>query len=283
MTCAKLTLHRVFLYKTQRVRLISIAINSLIKYSTLNTRLLRYSPLCMGRNTLYQGDRKESQQEYRLIWLGSQITSRVSQNALSIRYIYIDNNRVEGWFTPPYVWFRIWRCLYRTNPIHESVSCIVSPANVENTTNTSGFPTLPAYVCRLYATAFRVSLGRCRYWPPYPAMPPEPLPVRQTHILLSASPHGEPPCRSANTSRHRVRRGLTSPSRLLTTTVNKQRRSRRYAPLKKRARWTRFFFRKRNSIVLFVKFYPVLSRVWTISNTVQNAALQYAYRAAGES
>ena len=46
---------------------------------------------------------------------------------------------------------------------------------------------LPAYACRIYVAAFRASIGLWRLWPPHPAAPPHPLPVRQASILPRAS------------------------------------------------------------------------------------------------
>jgi len=46
---------------------------------------------------------------------------------------------------------------------------------------------LPAYACRIYVTAFRASIGLWGNTPPYPAVPPHPLPVRQASILPRAS------------------------------------------------------------------------------------------------
>ncbi|WP_214086614.1 hypothetical protein, partial [Photorhabdus heterorhabditis] len=48
--------------------------------------------------------------------------------------------------------------------------------------------------------------------------------------LPSDSPRGGHPCRSANTSPHRVCGGLSPLSRSLATTAKEQRLSRRYAP-----------------------------------------------------
>ena len=46
---------------------------------------------------------------------------------------------------------------------------------------------LPAYACRIYVTALRASIGLGQLWLPYPAVPPNPLPVRQASILPKAS------------------------------------------------------------------------------------------------
>ena len=46
---------------------------------------------------------------------------------------------------------------------------------------------LPAYACRIYVAASRASIGLWRLLPPDPAVPPDPLPVRQASILPRAS------------------------------------------------------------------------------------------------
>ena len=75
---------------------------------------------------------------------------------------------------------------------------------------------LHAYPCRIYAAAFRASFGNCIYWPAHPAASPLSASCsseqRFAHSFLRIPPRDGNPCRSADTSPCRVRRGLATPS-----------------------------------------------------------------------
>ena len=75
---------------------------------------------------------------------------------------------------------------------------------------------LHAYLCRIYAAAFRASTGLCIYLPAHPAASPLSAGCsseqRFACSFLRIPPRDGHPCCSANTSPCRVCRGLTPPS-----------------------------------------------------------------------